>query len=159
MVGCLLSLFVGDLRVPGLGADIRGEPVEPAEEAESFPGASLAQRPWLDQGEGSLLKVVGFGLEGAPTFGGISKLLFQNSITYFLVNQSLIWKLTDGPGFLAPPSIVVLKADVFDLLKCQPQAAMFIKKCDKSNLWRKLQYLTNFWHNLGVARWNRVVSQ
>ena len=29
-------------------------------------------------------------LGGAPTFGGISKLLFQNSITYFLVNQSLI---------------------------------------------------------------------
>ena len=31
-------------------------------------------------------------LGGAPTFGGISKLLFQNSITYVLVNQSLIWK-------------------------------------------------------------------
>ena len=29
-------------------------------------------------------------LGGAPAFGGISKLLFQNSITYFLVNQSLI---------------------------------------------------------------------
>ena len=29
-------------------------------------------------------------------FGGILKLLFQNSITYFLVNQSLIWKLPDG---------------------------------------------------------------
>ena len=24
-----------------------------------------------------------FGLEGAPTFGGISKLLLQNSITYY----------------------------------------------------------------------------
>ena len=39
-------------------------------------------------------------LGGAPTFGGISKLLFQNSITYFLVNQSLIWKLPDGHNSL-----------------------------------------------------------
>ena len=31
--------------------------------------------------------VLALPLEGAPTFGGISNLLFQNSITYSLVNQ------------------------------------------------------------------------
>ena len=51
-----------------------------------------------------------FLLGGAPPFGGISKLLFQNSITYFLVNQSLIWRQKSSRRRR-------LKADVFDLLK------------------------------------------
>ena len=49
-------------------------------------GLGLTKTKLYCEVQGFKLEYV-FQLEGAPPFGGISKLLFQNSITYF--NQSL----------------------------------------------------------------------